>query len=138
MDYEKITLSSFCVLGHETSSADGEGFVKKAWQLSHDDFAVVAPLAKKENDGTIKGFWGLMSDFSRSFKPWENDFKEGLYLAGVEVDSDVSVPPGWTKWIAPARTYIVVKVDPKNYESSFKYMVYFRLAYEGYKLVGAA
>lgn len=137
MDYEKITLSSFCVLGHETSSADGEGFVKKAWQLSDDGFSTVAPLAKKERDGTIKGVWGLMSDFSRSFKPWENNFKEGLYLAGVEVDSDVVVPSGWTKWTTPARTYIVIKVNPENYVSSFNHMVYFRLAYEGYKLVGA-
>jgi len=138
MDYEKKTLSSFCVLGHETSSVDGNGFVKKAWQLSNDDFSVVASLAKKESDGTIKGYWGLMSDFSRSFKPWGNNFKEGLYLAGVEVDPDSVAPPGWTKWIAPARTYLVIKVNPENYESSFKQMVYFRLAYEGYKLVGAA
>ena len=106
--------------------------------MSNDDFSVVASLAKKESDGTIKGYWGLMSDFSRSFKPWGNNFKEGLYLAGVEVDPDIVAPPGWTKWIAPARTYLVIKVNPENYESSFKQMVYFRLAYEGYKLVGAA
>lgn len=35
-----------------------------------------------------------MSDFSRSFHPWE-DFSKGLYLAGVECSDDAEAPDGW-------------------------------------------
>lgn len=55
-------------------------------------------MAKKDEKGNIVGIWGAMSDFSRSFKPWEN-FDKGLYLAGVECADDVEAPSGWTKWI---------------------------------------
>jgi hypothetical protein len=61
---------------------------------------IVQHLAKKEEDGTISGIWGAMSDFSHSFNPWE-DFSKGLYLAGIECREDAEAPNGWTKWIIP-------------------------------------
>lgn len=41
---------------------------------------------KKDDNGNICGIWGVMSDFSRSFQPWENGFAKGLYLAGAAHD----------------------------------------------------
>ena len=41
-------------------------------------------LAKKDENGNICGIWGVMSDFSHSFDPWE-DFRKGLYLAGADL-----------------------------------------------------
>lgn len=49
-----------------------------------------------------------MSDFSRSFKPWE-DFSKGLYLAGVECNEDAQAPDGWTKWVIPGYEYLYVE-----------------------------
>lgn len=51
-----------------------------------------------------------MSDFSRSFNPWEN-FSKGLYLAGVECNDDADAPDGWTKWIIPGYEYIYVECE---------------------------
>ena len=64
--------------------------------------------AKKDEDGNISGIWGAMSDFSRSFQPWE-DFNKGLYLAGVECNDDAEAPDGWTKWVIPGYEYIYVE-----------------------------
>ena len=52
-----------------------------------------------------------MTDFSRSFQPWEDGFSKGLYLAGVECPDDAQPPEGWTKWIVPGFEYLRVKCD---------------------------
>ena len=46
-----------------------------------------------------------MTDFSRSFKPWD-DFYRGLYLAGVECEDDAEAPEGWTKWTVPGYEFL--------------------------------
>ncbi len=81
--YTKITKESFTVIGKEGSTNDGEGFIGRLWDDANAHFSEVAHLAERDGDGNLCGIWGAMSDFSRSFKPWEN-FSEGLYLAGVE------------------------------------------------------
>ena len=73
----------------------------------------------KNSDGTYVGFWGVMSDESRSFRPWTHQFTRGLYLAGVETYADAVAPEGWTKWVMPARKYIVVDVDSNRYREIF-------------------
>ena len=50
-----------------------------------------------------------MSDLSRSFRPWEDGFTRGLYLAGVEVREDAVAPDGWTRWDIPGFEYIRVE-----------------------------
>lgn len=81
--------------------------------ISHNansHFEEVQHLAKKDAQGNIRGIWGAMSDFSRSFRPWE-DFSEGLYLAGVECNDDAEAPDGWTKWTIPGYEYIYVECE---------------------------
>lgn len=51
-----------------------------------------------------------MSDFSRSFHPWENHFTKGLYLAGVECAPDAEPPAGWSKWVMPGFEYLRVLI----------------------------
>ncbi len=64
-----------------------------------------------------------MSDFSRAFEPWENDFGEGLYLAGVECDGNAEAPNGWTKWIIPGYEYIYAEVkNETTFSDVLKYM----------------
>lgn len=52
-----------------------------------------------------------MTDFSRSFQPWEDGFSKGLYLAGVECPDDAQSPEGWSKWTVPGFEYLRVVCD---------------------------
>ncbi|NMS89217.1 GyrI-like domain-containing protein [Clostridioides difficile] len=109
MDIQKCEKVSFSIIGKEGSTADGEGFIQKLWEDANSHFDEVAHLAKKDDAGNLLGVWGAMSDFSRSFNPWENGFSHGLYLAGVECLDDAEPPIGWTKWTVPSYEYIYVE-----------------------------
>ena len=73
-----------------------------------------------------------MSDISLSFKPWEDGFRKGLYLAGVECVDDAEAPDGWTKWIIPGYEYIVVENHHEAFEDTLRQM-----NEEGISLAGA-
>lgn len=120
MKIEKTQKKSFAVIGKEGSTEDGEGFIGRLWDDANSHFEEVKHLAKKDENGNIEGIWGAMSDFSRSFKPWEEDFSKGLYLAGVECEVDAKAPEGWTKWIIPGYEYIYVEVEN---DSTFSKMI---------------
>lgn len=60
------------------------------------------------------GIWGVMSDFSHQYNPWEDNFSKGLYLAGVECNDDAEAPEGWIKWTIPAYEYIYAESDDEN------------------------
>lgn len=109
MQIEKCEKSSFIVIGKEGSTSDGEGFIQRLWDDANAHFEQVADLAKKDENGHVLGIWGAMSDPSRSFKPWEDGFTKGLYLAGVECRDDAQAPEGWTKWTIPAYEYLYVE-----------------------------
>lgn len=111
MEVNKCIKESFSVIGKEGSTNDGNGFIQKLWQDANENFSEVEHLAKKDSKGNILGIWGAMSDFTYSFKPWEDNFSKGLYLAGVEVNNDAIPPNGWTKWTIPAYEYIYVKCE---------------------------
>lgn len=110
MEVNKCVKKSFVVIGKEGSTLDGEGFIQKLWDNANSHFGEIQHLAKKDENGNISGIWGAMSDFSRSFQPWE-DFDKGLYLAGVECNDDAEAPDGWTKWVIPGYEYIYVECE---------------------------
>lgn len=111
MDIQRFRKESFSVIGKEGSTEDGGGFIQRLWADANARFGEVAHLAKKDEKGSLAGIWGAMSDFSRSFRPWEDGFSRGLYLAGVECLDDAQAPEGWTKWIIPGFEYICVACD---------------------------
>ena len=111
MDIQRFRKESFSVIGKEGSTEDGGGFIQRLWADANAHFGEVAHLAKKDEKGSLAGIWGAMSDFSRSFRPWEDGFSRGLYLAGVECLDDAQAPEGWTKWIIPGFEYICVACD---------------------------
>lgn len=120
---EKITKDAFCVIGKAGSTKDGEGFVRKLWNEANSHFVEVAQLAAKNADGSLKGIWGAMTDFSFEFKPWENNFSEGMYLAGVEAEISAVAPTGWKKWIIPGFEYLKIPVQaPDTFEKTIKYL----------------
>lgn len=112
----KVIKEEFAVIGKEGSTSDGEGFIQKLWDDANGHFSEVAHLAKRDSNGGIVGIWGAMSDISRSFKPWEDGFSKGLYLAGVECVDHAEAPDGWTKWTIPSYEYIVAE----NYKGAFE------------------
>ncbi len=115
---DKVTKKAFVVIGKEGSTLEGEGFIQKLWDDANGHFSEVAHLAKRDAKGNIVGIWGAMSDLSHSFKPWEDGFRKGLYLAGVECVDDAEAPDGWTKWVIPSYAYIVVENHSGVFEAT--------------------
>ena len=114
MKIEKCTKDAFVVIGKEGSTLDGQGFIQKLWTDANSHFSEVQPLAKKDENGNLVGIWGAMSDCSHSYKPWEENFSKGLYLAGVECVDDAEAPEGWTKWKIPGYEYLYAEVESES------------------------
>ena len=130
---QTIMKESFVVIGKEGSTRDGEGFIQRLWQDANSHFDQVAHLAKYDSQGNLVGVWGAMSDFSRSFQPWEEGFTQGLYLAGVECEDNAEAPAGWTRWVLPACEY--VQVDNTAGDAFLRGLAYLRA--QGLTLAGA-
>jgi hypothetical protein len=127
-------LPSFSVVGFEGSTAEGKDIVGKLWDKAEKNIADVLPSLKKRSIFPI--YWGLMSDFSRALKPWENDYSEGLYLAGFELADTKLIPPeGWSKWDVPPQTYLTLKME-EDYRSTLEKGLAL-IAQNGYVLSGA-
>lgn len=133
MEIKRCVKNSFSIIGKEGSTNGGDGFIQRLWEESNREFQSVLPLVKYDEHGNIGGFWGAMSDFSRSFKPWEDNYSKGLYLAGVEVLDEAEAPEGWTKWTIPGYEYLSVKCDE---EQVFQKVLDFMKS-ENLELVGA-
>ena len=132
MKIEKVTKPAFAVIGKEGSTSEGPGFIERLWQSANGGFGEIAHLAVKNENGFPIGVWGAMSDFSRAFLPWEDNFSKGLYLAGAECEKTAEAPEGWTKWIIPSQEYLVTEMT----ETSFPEMIGY-LAENGLSLSGA-
>ena len=133
MNIETIIKSAFSVIGKEGSTADGPGFVQTLWAEANAHFDQVAPLAKRDENDVPVGFWGAMTDFTRSFQPWEEDFSRGLYLAGVECEDDAAAPEGWTRWDIPGFEYLRAEcTSPTLFSDMLGY-----LREQGLELAGA-
>lgn len=114
MNINKCQKESFVVIGKEGSTAAGNNFIQKLWEDAKSSFNEVKHLAKQNEAGEICSIWGAMSDMTRSFKPWEDNFTKGLYLAGVECADNAQAPSGWVKWVIPGYEYIYVEQNNNN------------------------
>ncbi len=122
MKIEKVTKGPFTVIGREGSTEDGPGFIRKLWADANAHFGEIAGMAKRDADGNFAGFWGAMTDFTRSFMPWD-DFNRGLYLAGAECEDGSEAPEGWTKWIVPGYEYLMAENDGEDaFRDMLRYM----------------
>ena len=129
MTFERCIKNAFTVIGREDSTHDGPGFIQNLWAEANAHFEEIAPLVMRDERGIPVGFWGAMTDFSRSFRPWENNFSEGLYLAGAECADDAIPPVGWTKWSIPAFEYL--KVENADFPAVLEYMAENHLSLAG-------
>lgn len=133
MEIKTYTKESFSVIGKEGSTMDGDAFVERLWDDANTHFNEVEGLAKTDENGHILGVWGAMSDVTHSFKPWEDNFTKGLYLAGIEVNDTAEAPEGWVKWTIPSYEYIYVKSEGLD---TFKEVIAY-LKQKGITLAGA-
>lgn len=111
MEISKCIKETFSVIGKEGSTIDGGNFIEALWNDANSNFDEISSLAKKDDEGNLAGIWGAMTDLTRSFMPWQNNFSEGLYLAGVEVEDDATTPKNWVKWTIPSFEYLYVLVE---------------------------
>ena len=132
MNVARVVKQSFTVIGIEGSTKDGSDFIEKLWNEANSRFAEIMDLCKRDKDGGFVGFWGAMSDFSRSFKPWEG-FSQGLYLAGAECEDDAEAPRGWTKWVVPSFEYLCFDCEAFEFGQAIDYV-----KDHGFSLAGAA
>ena len=133
MKIERRIKASFSVIGKEGSTADGDGFIPKLWEDANAHFHEIEHLAKRDEKGELCGIWGAMSDLSHSFRPWEDHFSQGLYLAGIECRADARAPEGWTKWVVPGYEYLCAACE--STDTFHRVMEY--LDGSGIALVGA-
>lgn len=132
MKVKRIEKEAFSVIGKEGASSDGADFIQRLWDAANAGFEEVKVLAKKDEQGRPIGIWGAMTDFSRSFQPWE-DFCKGLYLAGVECKENAEAPEGWVKWNIPGYEYICVENEGEDtFSKGISY-----LKSQGMELAGA-
>ena len=135
-DIELFRKDAFCVIGKAGSTNDGPDFVRRLWQDANVHYAQVENLAKKDKAGNPVGFWGAMSDMSRSFRPWQENFSRGLYLAGVECPDDAQPPEGWVKWSIPGYEYLYAGCGGDGGENIFKKVLGY-MEEQGLTLAGA-
>lgn len=133
MNIQTCTKAAFSVIGKEGAISDGNNRIPSLWADANSHFEEIAHLAKRDETGNLVGIWGAMSDCSRGFLPWEENFTKGLYLAGVECAEDALPPVGWTKWAIPGFVYLVVPCDSDHvFRDTIAY-----LEEQGIPLVGA-
>ena len=89
MEIKRCRKESFSVIGKEGSTRDGAGFVKKLWDEANGHFKEISHLAQKDENGVAAGIWGAMTDFSRTFQPWERISPKDFIL------------PEWKLWKEP-------------------------------------
>lgn len=123
MKVETCVKEAFTVIGKEGSTEQGADFIGKLWQEANAHFKEVEHLAKRDENGEPGGFWGAMSDMSRRFLPWEENFSKGLYLAGVECEEGAEPPEGWTKWVIPGFEYLYAECqEADTFPKMLQYM----------------
>lgn len=130
-------LPEITIIGKVGLCTKGNNIVSSLWKDANDHFQEIAKLGKKDETNCYAGFWGAMSDINMHFLPWEDDFSTGYYLAGLESIYDSPVPKGWTKWVLPARKYIIEEVDPTNYQKVFHDTIFHTIPSLNLKLIGA-
>ncbi|MCI1244767.1 MAG: DUF3795 domain-containing protein [Bacilli bacterium] len=139
MKYETIRKKAFAVIGKEGSTEDGEGFIPRLYEAAEKGFGAIKSFVRRGEDGLPEGMYGLMSDFSRSYKPWEDHFSKGLYLAGYETNGPVrNVPEGWAVWNVKEQDYIFVRLEKGDkYEKVFNDFIDYYIPLEMKTLSGA-
>jgi len=111
---------TFAVIGKmgQGSAENPKEWIMPLWDTANANFHEVEPLICKNKDG-VPLIWGAMNDINENNKRWG---ETGKYMASGEAHLDSIAPEGWTKWIIPAQTYLVVSCTMDKYGEIFKEM----------------
>lgn len=115
MEFRTLVKESFCVIGKEIYTWDGDGMIPKIWAIVDSKFDEIEPVICKDETGKPLAKWGAMSSKKRDFSMWEENGSVGLYLAGYEAPLDAQAPAGWTKWIVPGFEFRLGKIEGEGY-----------------------
>ena len=78
MEFLQCEMPSFVVIGKEGLSGKDPEWIKKLWTDLNAHLDEVIGLALKDDQGKLAGFWGAMTDVSRSFLPWGDHLRHCL------------------------------------------------------------
>lgn len=67
----------------------------------------------------------------------EKNIAQQLWQEANSHFNEVAAPEGWTKWVMPARKYIVVDVEADRYGEIFDEVIKNTISEKGMKLAGA-
>lgn len=118
MNTKIVYKDKFAVIGKMGQGpAENPGkWIEPLWQNANAHFSEISACIRHNEDGAIAGVWGAMNDVSEQNKRWD---ETGKYMAGCEADADTEAPDGWSKWVIPAQTYLVVKCTKETYAHIF-------------------
>ncbi len=108
---------TFAVIGKAGQGLAYEipAWVLPLWKDANDHFMELTGIVRQDENGAPL-VWGAMNDVDESNKRWS---ESGKYMAGYEADKDANPPEGWTKWIIPAQTYMIVECTMETYGEVF-------------------
>jgi len=117
MTKKYIYKDAFAVIGKAGQGAanNPQAWIFPLWDDANGHFAEISGIVRKDEKGTPL-VWGAMNDVDESNRRWGD---VGNYMAGCEADIDAQSPAGWSKWIIPAQTYLVVDCTPDKYGEVF-------------------
>ena len=109
---------AFAIIGKvgHGSANKGPEWIKPLWEAAGASYSEIADVCKKSESGGLF-WWGAMNDSEEQNKIWGDT---GKYMAGCEADVSATAPQGWTKWVIPAQTYLVVSASPDKYGEVFR------------------
>ena len=109
---------AFAVIGKAGHGPADKGpeWIQPLWEAAGASYPEIADVCKKSGSGGLF-WWGAMNDSEEQNKVWGDT---GKYMAGCEADVSAAAPEGWTKWIIPAQTYLVVSASPDKYGEVFR------------------
>ena len=112
-----IYKDTFAVIGKAGQGAANapQEWILPLWNDANTHFGEIVGIVRKNENG-VPLIWGAMNDEVESNKRWGD---VGKYMASGEVDIDTPVPEGWTKWVIPAQTYLVVQCTSEEYGGIF-------------------
>jgi predicted transcriptional regulator YdeE len=128
---DEITVIGIMGQGPAINSSE---WIPEIWERANNNFNEIKNKILYNNNGVIKGLWGIMSDTGEKFERWNEN---GKYLAGCEADKNVIPPAGWTKWTVPAQTYLSVACSNETYGDVFNYITTDYIIKNNLKITGA-
>lgn len=117
IEIKECHFASFTVIGLVGDDSAGPGYVGKLWQEINTKGKAIMHLAKKDDEGSIMGAWGLMNDETLSFLPPGEKTARTLYMAGIETEDNARPPKGFTRWVVPESDYLYAPAGRNKVET---------------------